>query len=150
MNYAEFEDVSRIEKYVMTDEEYDKFPDTYRKWKARKLAADPNWTMFPNANKIDVDHMKEEALKIEVGSRCETVVGAMRGEVKYVGKVTGAASGYWIGIKLDDPTGKNDGTIGGNRYFECGTNFGKFLRPNDVKVGDYPEIDEFDSDEDML
>lgn len=28
--------------------------------------------------------------------------------------------------------------------------FGLFVRPAELKVGDYPEIDEFDDDEDMI
>ena len=77
----------------------------------------------------------------------------MRGEVKYVGKIVGFSRGYWVGVQLDEPTGSNDGTAKGRKYFECtqpGRNFGTFLRPTEIKVGDYPEIDEFDEDEDML
>jgi tubulin-folding cofactor B len=35
----------------------------------------------------------------------------MRGEVKYVGKVTGLEKGYWVGIHLDEPIGDNNGSI---------------------------------------
>ena len=82
--------------------------------------------------------------------RCETQIGAKRGEVKYVGKVPGLERGYWVGVKLDEPTGDNNGKIKDKVYFECHGNFGQFVRPADLNVGDYPEIDEFDEDEDMI
>jgi tubulin-folding cofactor B len=40
------------------------------------------------------------------------------------------------------------GTPQGKRFFECPPNFGGFLRPDKLKVGDYPEKDLFASDED--
>ena len=81
--------------------------------------------------------------------RCE-VVGGRRGEVAYVGKVAALDKGYWVGIKLDEPSGDSDGTCGKKKYFEAGNRFGLFCRPGSVKTGDYPEIDEFDDDEDMI
>ena len=74
----------------------------------------------------------------------------MRGEVAYVGPVGGLERGYWIGVKLDEPVGDNNGTIGGKKYFDCGPKFGIFVRPLDLKVGDYPEKDEFDMEDDMI
>ena len=68
----------------------------------------------------------------------------------YTGKVAGLEVGYWVGVKLDEPTGDSDGKVRGKTIFECNPNFGKFVRPLDLKVGDYPEIDEFDMDDDMI
>ena len=81
--------------------------------------------------------------------RCEAV-GGRRGEVMYVGKVAGMERGFWIGIKLDEPSGDCGGFFKEKQYFECPSKFGLFVRPADLKVGDYPEIDEFDMDDDML
>ena len=39
------EDVSKVEKYKMSDESYEAREDTYRKYKQRMLAADPTWTL---------------------------------------------------------------------------------------------------------
>ena len=47
----------------------------------------------------------EESKSVTVGLRCETNVGSKRGEVMYVGKVPGLEKGYWVGVKLDEPTG---------------------------------------------
>ena len=78
-------------------------------------------------------------------------MGSKRGEVKYVGKVQGLERGYWVGVRLDEPTGDDqNGKVNDKVYFECEPNFGMFVRPKDLKVGDYPFYDEFDADEDML
>jgi hypothetical protein len=39
------DDVSKVEKYQISDADYDKRENTYRKYKAGKLAADPSWTL---------------------------------------------------------------------------------------------------------
>lgn len=73
---------------------------------------------------------------------------ARRGQVKYVGEVPQIPGlGSWIGVALDEPTGKNDGTAAGVRYFTCATNHGVFVRPERVEVGDFPALDEFADDE---
>ena len=35
------------------------------------------------------------------------------------------ASGQWAGIELNDPVGKNDGSVNGIRYFKCRPKYGK-------------------------
>ena len=147
-NFGEFEDVSKVEKYVMADADYAKRDDTFRKFRERQLAANPNFKSY--LGQVDKDHQKEEAQAIETGQRCETCVGAKRGEVMYVGKVPGLERGYWVGVKLDEPTGDSDGKVKEKTYFECAPKFGLFVRPADLKVGDYPEIDIFDEDDDMI
>ena len=42
---------------------------------------------------------------------------------------------------LDEPKGKNNGTVDGKKYFECKDNFGMFCRQSQVKIlsaGDSP------------
>lgn len=51
--------------------------------------------------------------------------------VKFVGS-THFAPGDWIGVELDDATGKNDGSVQGERYFDCEHGFGMFIRPSAV------------------
>ncbi|XP_067844682.1 kinesin-like protein KIF13B isoform X2 [Heptranchias perlo] len=53
------------------------------------------------------------------------------GTVRYIGP-TGFADGIWIGIELDVPAGKNDGSVGGKQYFRCNPGYGVLVRPNRV------------------
>lgn len=72
---------------------------------------------------------------------------ARRGTVSYTGLVPEIPGiGAWVGVTLDEPTGKNDGSVKGKRYFECGSNCGVFVRPERCEAGDFPVLDEFDED----
>ena len=57
-------------------------------------------------------------------------------------------AGPWVGVALDEPTGRNDGSVAGARYFDCGAACGVFVRPERVEVGDFDVLDEL-GDEDM-
>ena len=39
-----------------------------------------------------------------------------------------------LGIILDEPKGKNNGSVDGKKYFECQENFGMFCRQTQVKI----------------
>ena len=41
-----------------------------------------------------------------------------------------------MGVELDSPTGKNDGSVNGIRYFKCRPNYGIFLLQSRVKRAD--------------
>ncbi|XP_034713321.1 CAP-Gly domain-containing linker protein 4-like isoform X2 [Etheostoma cragini] len=60
------------------------------------------------------------------------VVGQRTGVVKFYGK-TSFAPGLWLGIELDKPSGKNDGSVGGVRYFSCPPKHGVFAPPSRVQ-----------------
>ena len=47
--------------------------------------------------------------------------------IRFVGQ-TGFATGDWIGVELESLNGKNDGSIKGERYFDCEMGRGMFLR----------------------
>merc|ERR1711933_152462 len=53
-----------------------------------------------------------------IGGRCEVDPGARRGAVAFAGTVVGM-KGLWIGVRLDEPQGQNDGSKDGKQYFEC-------------------------------
>lgn len=148
-NFEDFEDTSKVEKYQISEEDYNKRDDTFRKFKEKMIEKDPNF-MKKNKKDIPEDYQEEEAKGIESGARWQVTVGERRGEVKYVGKVPELANGYWVGVQLDEPTGDSNGTLGETEYFSCGDKYGLFLRPNDLKTGDYPPIDIFDEGEDEI
>ncbi|KAJ5387498.1 hypothetical protein N7509_010039 [Penicillium cosmopolitanum] len=51
--------------------------------------------------------------------------------VRFLG-TTHFAVGDWIGVELDDATGKNDGQVQGERYFHCEPGYGMFIRPTAI------------------
>ncbi|KAL4747616.1 hypothetical protein BDW72DRAFT_182295 [Aspergillus terricola var. indicus] len=51
--------------------------------------------------------------------------------VRFIG-ATSFADGEWIGVELTDDSGKNDGSVQGERYFDCEPGFGMFVRPTAV------------------
>eukprot|EP00927_Polykrikos_kofoidii_P068072 TRINITY_DN63465_c0_g1_i1.p1 TRINITY_DN63465_c0_g1~~TRINITY_DN63465_c0_g1_i1.p1 ORF type:complete len:495 (-),score=106.94 TRINITY_DN63465_c0_g1_i1:82-1566(-) len=55
------------------------------------------------------------------------------GIVRFAGE-TKFASGQWLGVELDVPQGKNDGSVQGVRYFDCPPQSGLFCRPNVAEV----------------
>ncbi|XP_075963789.1 CAP-Gly domain-containing linker protein 4 isoform X2 [Anarhichas minor] len=69
--------------------------------------------------------------EVRLGERV-LVVGQRTGVVQFYGK-TSFAPGLWLGIELDKPSGKNDGSVGGVRYFCCPPNHGVFAPPSRVQ-----------------
>uniref|UniRef100_A0A8C8J9Y4 Kinesin family member 13Ba n=1 Tax=Oncorhynchus tshawytscha TaxID=74940 RepID=A0A8C8J9Y4_ONCTS len=62
---------------------------------------------------------------------CVTVGANKDGTVRYVGN-TEFAEGVWVGVELDSPSGKNDGSVGGHHYFRCNPGYGVLVRPGRV------------------
>jgi len=146
------EDVSKVEKYEISEEDYNARENTYRKFKEQKLKEDPTWTLQKEIAKRSGKEYKEpqqdpefqakEAEAVKPGMRCEVFPGGKRGEVMYVGKCEGLPLGFWVGVKYDEPIGKNDGQVKGKRYFECAPKYGGMVRPANLKVGDFPPVDD--------
>ncbi|XP_060951755.1 dynactin subunit 1-like isoform X1 [Limanda limanda] len=84
----------------------------------------------------------------KIGCTVEVTGKGQRGTVAYIG-ATLFASGKWVGVVLDEPKGKNDGTVQGKRYFICEENHGIFVRQSQIQVVDdgsgatSPETPEF-------
>ena len=127
----EWEDVSKVEKYEISDENYAKRGGNIRDFKKKMMAANPNF-MNAAGESSYTDFMKEEAALISVGQRCQLNVGERRGEVKFVGKCQGLGAGYWVGAQLDEPTGDSNGTVKGKQLFDCQDKFAAFVRPNEL------------------
>jgi len=75
--------------------------------------------------------MSEKNLK--VGARVELTGKDLLGTVAYVG-MTSFAVGKWVGVVLDEPKGKNSGSIKGQQYFQCEENCGMFVRPTQLRL----------------
>jgi len=153
------ENVSLVKKYEISDEAYEKRQGNARAWIRENKAKDPNWTIHtemmrrkdpnyqPPPPKPE-NYEEEEALLVQLDSRCEVNPGGRRGEVKFVGKVEGLQPGYWVGVQLDDPLSMSKtktGVIKGKTYFECPEGYAAWVRPSAVECGDFPnELDELD------
>lgn len=69
--------------------------------------------------------------ELHLGDRV-LVVGQRVGTIKFFG-TTNFAPGHWYGIELEKPHGKNDGSVGGVRYFSCSPRYGIFAPPSRVQ-----------------
>ena len=164
----DFTDISSVEKYQMPESQYEQLSDSVLAWKKQQKLG----RFDPNA-KSAKDMAEERRLKdeneirtkaIEVGMRCRVGYDdTRRGTVRFVGEVVGLGgekeAGYrWVGVELDEPLGRNDGSAkieveGGSseskRLFSCRDKFGVFVRPEKVEVGEWPPLDDLGADEDM-
>ena len=194
-----YEDTSLVEKFTLTDEEYNKKKGTLRDWGRKQKENDPDFSLRKHAREhaelveakrlyresgevkkgFEVDdsgaiirsevevHEKEEKANenvaeiefgdgsvehLHLGARCQVSPGARRGEIAFLGKIAElGGGGHWVGVILDEPVGKTDGTVNksGIRYFKApGPNRGGFFRGRNVEAGDFPEIDIMDELED--
>ena len=72
----------------------------------------------------------------EVGQTVELHDGRIA-TVRFVGS-TNFAPGYWVGVELEEKSGKNDGAVQGQRYFDCPPGQGMFLRPAAASIIEQP------------
>ncbi|EJW84581.1 CAP-Gly domain-containing protein [Wuchereria bancrofti] len=70
-------------------------------------------------------------MSFKVGVRVDTDRGP--GVIEFCGE-TKFAEGTWIGINLDEPNGKHNGTVKGIQYFACKPSHGIFLRANQIRL----------------
>lgn len=80
---------------------------------------------------------QEGSLDFQTGDRV-WVNGNKPGYVQFIGG-TQFAPGQWAGIVLDEPIGKNDGSVAGVRYFQCEDGRGIFTRPSKLSKTSLPE-----------
>lgn len=77
----------------------------------------------------------------KLGQRVQVVTGngnvkngkQLCGRVAYVGR-TSFAGGQWFGVVLDEPRGKNNGSVQGSTYFKCAPNCGLFVRGQQLQL----------------
>jgi tubulin-folding cofactor B len=142
-------------RYELTDEEY-----AQRRNTAKDFLMKNKLGQYAAENK-NLAELKERAAKekrsnelilmgqMKVGSRCQVSIASAPtrlGTVMYLGPLGGDKPANFVGVKYDEPLGKNNGcTPDGTRYFECGDNYGGFVKPESVTCGHFPEemFDEF-------
>ncbi|KAG1799591.1 CAP Gly-rich domain-containing protein [Suillus variegatus] len=141
---GQLSDVSQVEKFELSDDAYAQRTDSVLAYKQRHKVgrfAPPSTEPTP-----------EPTVNIPIGSRCEvesTEPGLnKRGAVRFFGQ-TEFAAGLWVGVEYDEPMGKNDGSLKGVQYFTCRPNYGVFVRPAKVTVGDFP-VEEIDFDDEEI
>ncbi|KAF2836958.1 Cap-Gly domain-containing protein [Patellaria atrata CBS 101060] len=141
---TDFTDVSSVQKYTMPEQEYESRTDSVLAWKKnRKLGR-----FDPDAPSLE--QQKVRALEREIKERDLTPSSRVRllpsttdgriGTISHIGPIPelpGPTGAPWIGITLDEPVGKNDGSVQGTRYFACGRNCGVFVRPERCEKGDW-------------
>uniref|UniRef100_A0A7S1AEY1 CAP-Gly domain-containing protein n=1 Tax=Noctiluca scintillans TaxID=2966 RepID=A0A7S1AEY1_NOCSC len=70
----------------------------------------------------------DDRMEAREGARLHVNMLNVWATVRYCGP-TSFASGQWVGLELDRPCGKNDGSVKGTRYFLCSPDHGLFVRP---------------------
>ncbi|XP_048025362.1 tubulin-folding cofactor B [Megalobrama amblycephala] len=143
---GEFTDLSKVEKFEISDDAYEKRADSIRSFKKNmKLGRfnEENRAKQEEALAKKEEEEKAAAEAIAVGNRCKVEVPGQPtkiGTVMFVGTAD-FKPGHWIGVKYDEPLGKHDGSVNGKRYFQCEPKYGAFVKPLSVTVGDFPEED---------
>jgi tubulin-specific chaperone B len=162
----------------MPSQTYESLPNSVLAWKrSQKLGRfDPS---APSASDLARQRAEHDSTLIAargiiVGRRCRVNADdGRRGEVMFVGEVVGLggereAGCRWVGVRLDEPVGRNDGAVEvevvvergegkevevekrreKKRLFECADKFGVLVRPERVEVGEFAVLDDL-VDEDM-
>ncbi|UZJ57502.1 hypothetical protein CBS101457_006822 [Exobasidium rhododendri] len=83
---------------------------------------------------------------LRLHQRCK-VASYGRGEILFVGQ-TSFSHGLWVGIALDEPKGKNDGSIQDKVYFDALPGHGVFVRTSQVETID--DVDDDDEEEERI
>ncbi|OQN98769.1 hypothetical protein B0A48_15435 [Cryoendolithus antarcticus] len=147
-----YTDVSAVEKFELPQSEYETRTDSVLAYKrANKLGR-----FDPSAPEHEQQKVAESWREVEdrgvQAPRARLTSAAQgtdtRGTVGYIGLVPEipGASGPWVGVKLDEPTGKNDGSVGGKTYFACAPKCGVFVRAARIEIGDFPVLDDLDDE----
>ncbi|XP_069106121.1 kinesin-like protein KIF13A isoform X3 [Argopecten irradians] len=99
-------------------------------------AGDDALSVCSFGSRADLDRLQEVPMPswIQIGE--SVIVNSSKGPsktgfVQFVGNVE-FAGGPWVGVELDLPEGKNDGSVHGIRYFKCRPRHGVFVRHDKV------------------
>jgi hypothetical protein len=72
----------------------------------------------------------DAAAKLSLGDRVQTKSGLV-GVIRFIGRVEPLPAGFWVGVELDTPDGRNNGEVKGVTLFQCPENHGTVSRPSD-------------------
>lgn len=86
---------------------------------------------------------------LKLGDRVKVKGYPCEGIVRFVGMHISGKKGMRCGVELDEPIGKNDGTVDFHEYFECDENCGLLVNISKVSLA-VPAEDEPDSDATMM
>jgi hypothetical protein len=88
---------------------------------------------------MNFTHENSDASAIHVGDKVE-VERCGKVEIAYVACIgavhfakTTTSNNNFLGLILENPTGKNNGTVQGREYFKCKSNYGVFVRSSTVR-----------------
>jgi len=129
-------DISTVEKWQMSEEQYNARPCTFRKWlknmkKTKKFKFNLNGDKITNPN-----YMQELASYYKINDFVEVIEHNCTGKVAYVGKIPELGLGYFIGIILNEPKGNFNGSVNNVSYFNCQPKYGAFVRPDKLQMID--------------
>ncbi|XP_017865032.1 PREDICTED: tubulin-folding cofactor B [Drosophila arizonae] len=153
-NFANFTfDTETVEKFELSNDQYEQRSDSVRSFLKQNRLGKYN---EEERQQMEIKR-REQAAEIQrradlcvVGSRCQVSVSGnptRRGTVMYNGQLEGK-NGIYIGVQYDEPLGKNNGSVDGKSYFICQPNYGGFVSPLSVEVGDFP-AETFDLDDEL-
>lgn len=144
-------DEESVTKYELSDEQYAARHDTLRAYKqAHRLGRFASNAGTVRAAKVTDKHQLNDQHKdgVECGARCMVDTGdgfERRGTVRFIGP-TKFAPGFWVGVEFDEPVGKNDGSVQGERYFKTRMHYGGFVRLAHVHVGEQYASEQIDDE----
>ncbi|KAG8854902.1 hypothetical protein FRB96_007302 [Tulasnella sp. 330] len=144
---GQYVDTSLVEKFEMSPEEYAQKRGTVLEYKKQHKMG----RFAPALDKAPATPPPVPSQSLVVGERCEVTLESgeglnRRGTIKFIGPTKFGKGGDWVGVEYDEPVGKNDGSVEGERYFECRPKHGAFVRADKVRGGDFP-AEEYDLEE---
>ncbi|POW18777.1 hypothetical protein PSHT_05432 [Puccinia striiformis] len=142
---GQYNDVSQVEKFELPIQEYEKRSDSLLAFKIRNKLGRFNDDQNKQSEEECIPDQEELQAKYPLGSRCQITPTLSHQMKVHYGDIESLLFNqkhpYWIGVELDEPRGKNNGSVDGHPYFECPPNRGIFIQPDRVTLGDYPPLD---------
>ncbi|KRT81333.1 hypothetical protein AMK59_4938, partial [Oryctes borbonicus] len=130
-----FSRLTRLTRYPLVDAEatmvVDQITSTPVNGTSRRSPISPSGSLSPLKSPPSLTtsntSLSSALVDFKLGDRViiKSSQGSKIGTLRFMG-CTDFAAGEWCGVELDEPRGKNDGSVGGKRYFDCRPNFGLF------------------------